>query len=203
MIRRPPRSTRKESSAASDVYKRQIFVMAGENAEGVMSACEKYEIKEDRWRRMPSMNRKRCGLSCCTVGGWIYAGFGWDQTNLSSVERLETEGSEEWELVRLGKKLAVEGVQVAGMAAVSGSEVLVFGGYKETEELTTDAFILNIKDNVVRRVSGLARPEAFLSSEIRRVDDTVYSFGYTKGGLHKYDIAKDKWTFVAQDKIPK
>ena len=26
MIRRPPRSTRKESSAASDVYKRQIFV---------------------------------------------------------------------------------------------------------------------------------------------------------------------------------
>eukprot|EP00826_Nyctotherus_ovalis_P056384 TRINITY_DN7599_c0_g1_i7.p2 TRINITY_DN7599_c0_g1~~TRINITY_DN7599_c0_g1_i7.p2 ORF type:complete len:115 (+),score=42.02 TRINITY_DN7599_c0_g1_i7:82-426(+) len=108
-----------------------------------------------------------------------------------------------WELVRLGKKLAVEGVQVAGMAAVSGSEVLVFGGYKETEELTTDAFILNIKDNVVRRVSGLARPEAFLSSEIRRVDDTVYSFGYTKGGLHKYDIAKDKWTFVAQDKIPK
>ena len=28
MIRRPPRSTRKESSAASDVYKRQIFTCA-------------------------------------------------------------------------------------------------------------------------------------------------------------------------------
>ena len=27
MIRRPPRSTRKESSAASDVYKRQIYVL--------------------------------------------------------------------------------------------------------------------------------------------------------------------------------
>ncbi|WP_460365995.1 hypothetical protein [Staphylococcus aureus] len=26
MIRRPPRSTRKESSAASDVYKRQIII---------------------------------------------------------------------------------------------------------------------------------------------------------------------------------
>ena len=27
IIRRPPRSTRKESSAASDVYKRQVFDM--------------------------------------------------------------------------------------------------------------------------------------------------------------------------------
>ena len=30
MIRRPPRSTRKESSAASDVYKRQVFGFSGE-----------------------------------------------------------------------------------------------------------------------------------------------------------------------------
>ena len=29
MIRRPPRSTRKESSAASDVYKRQVLLSAG------------------------------------------------------------------------------------------------------------------------------------------------------------------------------
>eukprot|EP00826_Nyctotherus_ovalis_P007819 TRINITY_DN119_c0_g1_i4.p1 TRINITY_DN119_c0_g1~~TRINITY_DN119_c0_g1_i4.p1 ORF type:complete len:130 (-),score=23.06 TRINITY_DN119_c0_g1_i4:130-498(-) len=29
MIRRPPRSTRKESSAASDVYKRQIYYIGG------------------------------------------------------------------------------------------------------------------------------------------------------------------------------
>ncbi|WP_460366167.1 hypothetical protein [Staphylococcus aureus] len=28
MIRRPPRSTRKESSAASDVYKRQVYCRA-------------------------------------------------------------------------------------------------------------------------------------------------------------------------------
>ena len=27
MIRRPPRSTRKESSAASDVYKRQVYYL--------------------------------------------------------------------------------------------------------------------------------------------------------------------------------
>ena len=41
MIRRPPRSTRKESSAASDVYKRQglPYVISGLVAAGGMAAA--------------------------------------------------------------------------------------------------------------------------------------------------------------------
>ena len=43
MIRRPPRSTRKESSAASDVYKRQALFMA--NAGGAWDNAKKYVEK--------------------------------------------------------------------------------------------------------------------------------------------------------------
>ena len=40
MIRRPPRSTRKESSAASDVYKRQDWVLATAEAHSVREFLE-------------------------------------------------------------------------------------------------------------------------------------------------------------------
>ena len=45
MIRRPPRSTRKESSAASDVYKRQLlaFVSALMKTNGKMGGYREYE----------------------------------------------------------------------------------------------------------------------------------------------------------------
>ena len=52
MIRRPPRSTRKESSAASDVYKRQSFAVA---------ACA---ILSPYWCRMPRCSRTAWLVSC-------------------------------------------------------------------------------------------------------------------------------------------
>ena len=50
MIRRPPRSTRKESSAASDVYKRQVWVQG--------------EMKEEHWI---TINRARAIENGCYV----------------------------------------------------------------------------------------------------------------------------------------
>jgi len=180
-----------------------IFVMGGENAEGVISSCERYDIKEDTWKSMPSLNKKRCGLSSCMMNNWIYVGFGWDQSNLNSIERLDTEKNEEWEMVKLGKKQMVEGLQVAGMVGMKENEILVFGGYKQHEKLTTETLILNIKDNTVKKGNNLVKEEAFISSEIRKVEDLIYACGYLKGGIHAYDITKDQWNFTAQDKIPR
>eukprot|EP00826_Nyctotherus_ovalis_P027804 TRINITY_DN2177_c0_g1_i1.p1 TRINITY_DN2177_c0_g1~~TRINITY_DN2177_c0_g1_i1.p1 ORF type:complete len:122 (-),score=29.46 TRINITY_DN2177_c0_g1_i1:22-366(-) len=39
MLRRPPRSTRKESSAASDVYKRQVNNMSPKECENFLQFC--------------------------------------------------------------------------------------------------------------------------------------------------------------------
>ena len=48
MIRRPPRSTRKESSAASDVYKRQVVAGTGDEYEEY-SECNGDDCS-DSWR---------------------------------------------------------------------------------------------------------------------------------------------------------
>ncbi|WP_460366241.1 hypothetical protein, partial [Staphylococcus aureus] len=55
MIRRPPRSTRKESSAASDVYKRQVLVVAARLALGSLCLLYTSPSPRDTERsRMPS-----------------------------------------------------------------------------------------------------------------------------------------------------
>ena len=44
MIRRPPRSTQSRSSAASDVYKRQLLVDAGQAADDLVVVAAGLEI---------------------------------------------------------------------------------------------------------------------------------------------------------------
>ena len=46
MIRRPPRSTLDRSSAASDVYKRQVIYMLGVRANGIDDAIQFSELGE-------------------------------------------------------------------------------------------------------------------------------------------------------------
>ena len=55
MIRRPPRSTRKESSAASDVYKRQPFTLS--KPEHVVISI--YDVKGHLIRKLYLGKRKR------------------------------------------------------------------------------------------------------------------------------------------------
>ena len=58
MIRRPPRSTRVRSSAASDVYKRQVNKLA--KADHLKKLAEVYEVL--RAARMPKLEAVRLAL---------------------------------------------------------------------------------------------------------------------------------------------
>ena len=49
MIRRPPRSTRYRSSAASDVYKRQFLITSKSNIEKAFEAIETGWLKDSRF----------------------------------------------------------------------------------------------------------------------------------------------------------
>ncbi len=191
---------RSRHAAASDGTR--IFVMGGENATGTLATCEKYEPSENAWKSLPEFNEKRCGLSACVMGNWLYAGFGWNSSYLNSIERLDLTREKHWETIKLGKKQVLHELQVPGMVPLKDNEILIFGGYKEGEELTAETAVLDTKNNTVKKGKAMGAEEAFIASEVKKVGDSVYAFGYTKGGLHVYDIAKDEWEFTAQDKIP-
>ena len=69
MIRRPPRSTRKESSAASDVYKRQLRTFEGKiNGRGTSESPPKEEVFEDEQELLKKVYETKSGL---LEGRWI------------------------------------------------------------------------------------------------------------------------------------
>src|SRR5665811_1874669 len=65
MIRRPPRSTRVRSSAASDVYKRQVGVDLGSGPAGLYRYCVRNRISPMRIRAI----RKRLSMERPSPGG--------------------------------------------------------------------------------------------------------------------------------------
>ena len=164
-----------------------IIVMGGENNDGVLSSCEKYDIDTNTWKFLPELNIKRCGLSSCIMNEWIYAGFGWNNNPLNTIERINMEKIMKWEIIKCKN---IEPIQVPGMIPISDTEILIFGGYKE-EKLDEESYILNIETGKEIKTSKLPEPEAFISSEISRVENSIYAFGYSNGGLYKYNICTD------------
>lgn len=177
-----------------------IFATGGENVNGVLSSCEQYDCKENGWKDLPRLHSRRCGHSSCAVDGHVYVGFGWDKDYLDSVERLKVDGGDSWQRFKVAK-LDAPPLQICGMAAIGKHEVLVFGGYKEGEKLSNEVFAINVKENTWKRKREMPEEEAFIGSETKVLDGTVYSFGYTKGGMYSYDVRRDEWEFTEQSKL--
>ena len=180
-----------------------LYAIGGETATGVTRSSEIYDIKENAWKVGPELNEARCGMASCIAGKGIYAIGGWNESYLGSIEMLEI-GKDKWETVKLSKKHnALKPVQSPGAVAISENEILIFGGYKEGEELSKDTYIFNIKAGTVEKGKDMAEAEAFISSEVKKIGDKCYAYGYVNGGLHTYDIEKREWTYVPSATAPK
>eukprot|EP00826_Nyctotherus_ovalis_P047505 TRINITY_DN5469_c0_g5_i1.p1 TRINITY_DN5469_c0_g5~~TRINITY_DN5469_c0_g5_i1.p1 ORF type:complete len:504 (+),score=163.88 TRINITY_DN5469_c0_g5_i1:850-2361(+) len=173
-----------------------IYAIGGETEEGITRICELYDVKTNVWREGARLTEARCGLGGCSVEGRVYAIGGWNKYCLDTIECLEA-GGKEWAAVKVSRKHnALEPVQFPGVAVKESGDVLIFGGYKEGEELSKETFIFDIKANRIEKAEELKEPEAFLSSETKRMGGKVYSFGYMKGGVHVFDEAKNEWTYL-------
>ncbi len=179
-----------------------IYAIGGETSTGVTKSCEIYDIKENTWKAGPELLEARCGLSACVVAGkTIYAIGGWNESYLNSIESLEI-GKSKWESVKISKKYnALKPIQSPGAVWTGGKEIMIFGGYKEGEELSKDTYQFDTKAEKIEKGKELIEPEAFISSEVVKVGEKCYAFGYVKGGLHILDTEKGDWSYVAPDKL--
>jgi len=175
--------------------KRIIYAIGGETESGVTNTCEVYDVRENDWKMRVKLVERRCGLGSCYIEGRMYAIGGWNKYYLDSIEYLDLEENE-WTLIKVSKKHnALEAIQFPGVAVKQSGEIIIFGGYKEGERLSKETFTFDIKTNRIEKSEELKEPEAFISSEARRVDGKLYSFGYIKGGVHIFDEEKNEWSY--------
>eukprot|EP00826_Nyctotherus_ovalis_P014960 TRINITY_DN14214_c0_g1_i4.p1 TRINITY_DN14214_c0_g1~~TRINITY_DN14214_c0_g1_i4.p1 ORF type:complete len:215 (+),score=35.61 TRINITY_DN14214_c0_g1_i4:76-720(+) len=176
---------------------RSIYALGGENSNGLLNHCEYYDIEKNTWTEIESLNEKRCNLSICSVDAVLYAIGGWNQDYLNIIERLNVSRKGKWEVVNVGKKEMKPG-QLIGAIGIKSEEILIFGGYQVEEMLTKDCYVLNLRQSVLSKKESLREADAFIASEVKKIGDVIYAFGYAKGGIHSYDIRKDEWTWIPQ-----
>ena len=182
--------------------KNRIYTIGGENKAGVLKKSEYYDIKENKWITIATLNEPRCGLSACTLDSQIYIIGGWNLDYLSSMERLDTSSdNNKWETVNLNEHSLLEPGQIIGTIAIKDNEILIFGGYQADETLVKNCYLLNVDTMVLAKKNDLQEGDGFIASEVKRIENIVYGFGYDKGGLHFYDIVKDEWGFISQEDL--
>eukprot|EP00658_Telonema_sp_P-2_P033369 TRINITY_DN24507_c0_g1_i2.p1 TRINITY_DN24507_c0_g1~~TRINITY_DN24507_c0_g1_i2.p1 ORF type:complete len:121 (+),score=28.83 TRINITY_DN24507_c0_g1_i2:98-460(+) len=76
MIRRPPRSTLSSSSAASDVYKRQLYAIGGYSG-GCIAGVEVFDTEAQQWSTVAPMPMPRDEHCSAVSGDRIYVFGGW------------------------------------------------------------------------------------------------------------------------------
>lgn len=194
---------RSRHAAVASEDRAEIYIVGGESDQGTLSTCERYEIKNNLWKPLPKLAQKRCGASVSLLGTVLYTAFGWDNNDyLNSIEKLDISAEGNWETLKMPKKQTLPYLQSPGMLPINDHEIMVFGGYKEGEELSKECVIVDIRAKTVKKAKEMAEAEAFIASEAKKMGEVIYAFGYTKGGIHVYDADKDEWTFTEQAKIP-
>eukprot|EP00826_Nyctotherus_ovalis_P016601 TRINITY_DN1480_c0_g1_i1.p1 TRINITY_DN1480_c0_g1~~TRINITY_DN1480_c0_g1_i1.p1 ORF type:complete len:498 (-),score=134.04 TRINITY_DN1480_c0_g1_i1:132-1625(-) len=180
----------------------KIYAIGGECENKVLSHCECYDIKENCWVAVKKLREARCGLSACSLKTNVYAIGGWDKDYLGTIEELNTaEESKGWRTVKVNTEAALKPVQAVGAVGIKDDEILIFGGYLENEVLTTKCYSFHVTDSKIVKKREMESEDAFIASEVRKIDNTVYAFGYAKGGIHSYDIVTGNWHFTPQSSL--
>eukprot|EP00826_Nyctotherus_ovalis_P048975 TRINITY_DN5840_c0_g3_i1.p1 TRINITY_DN5840_c0_g3~~TRINITY_DN5840_c0_g3_i1.p1 ORF type:complete len:518 (+),score=95.50 TRINITY_DN5840_c0_g3_i1:59-1555(+) len=174
----------------------QMYAVGGENESGIIRNCEVYDMKANSWRAAPSLIEPRCAHAACYGSGKIYAIGGCGECYLDSIEVLNI-GQKAWTQI----KVREVNIQFAGAILKEPGEIMIFGGYKENEILSKATFTFDPKTRKIEKGKALKEADAFIASEIKAVDKKVYAFGYTKGGVHVFDEARNEWDYLAYRKL--
>eukprot|EP00826_Nyctotherus_ovalis_P048398 TRINITY_DN569_c0_g1_i7.p1 TRINITY_DN569_c0_g1~~TRINITY_DN569_c0_g1_i7.p1 ORF type:complete len:202 (-),score=48.68 TRINITY_DN569_c0_g1_i7:195-770(-) len=186
MIRRPPRSTLDRSSAASDVYKRQV---------------EKYDAEADEWTDFPPMLNKRQWPGACQFNSQYLYCFGAFKVDV--IERIDITEGKGWEVVALAKKSEEWRALSACVATqVNPNEVLIMGGCHEKD--SDRVFIYNYKLKTLVAKTRMPVPSLFCQAIPVVSDSRIAAIGWRNEILYIYDTAADKWTLIdpAEYQVP-
>jgi hypothetical protein len=88
-------------SVHSAVYHAQyVYVLGGEDANGVLSECERYACQTNRWESLPPLPNACCDLSPIVVNEGLYAMGGWNNRDLDLIQKLSLDRLT-WEVLPL------------------------------------------------------------------------------------------------------
>jgi hypothetical protein len=176
-----------------------IFSVGGENGSGLINWVERYNIKNDKWEKLPRLSERKKNVALCLIFDmYLYSigGICKDNKESRTIEMLHIVDGHEWEVKEM-KEVALR--NKAGCIALNDTQILIFGGkIKGKEEDSTE--IYDIDKGCIINKSKLAVEDVFNRMDIKRFNDLIYVAGRMKG-VHVYDINKNHWNFIEEDEF--
>jgi N-acetylneuraminic acid mutarotase len=186
------------------VFQNFIFCIGGRNSSGILSKCEKYNIKKDRWDDLHNLINARSRASVFSTSSCVYTVFG---ENLS--ERLYTMekynvNSNYWVKVepKLADELHFSKLEelfwpnercAAGAIMVNEKQALIFGGIAENI-VTEECYLYSTEANTWEQANFLPIKAQFSCNSAPILQDKiVFAYGIENKQL-KYNIETKTWS---------
>jgi len=189
---------RNHTLVAFHVTKR-LFCVGGYNkSQTMLNSAEKYDISKNIWLALPNMIEKRQWPGACQFNDkFLYVIGG---SNSETIERLDTMNEEKgWELVNIMKKPeSWIGKSACAAIQVGPNEILIFGGCLKKD--SDSVFIFEAETRTVIQKASMPFPSLFCQISPVIAGNLVGNIGWRNEVLYIYDIPKNTWTTIENEK---
>lgn len=181
-----------------------IYTICGKNVNNdIVESCECYDVEEDSWRTISSVNKKRYAATAATIKekGKIYIFGGRGEAQNAMIGEIEeyTASRNEWRVLDVVWPHEWRAVEVCAAIQIQKGEIIVFGGSDVNVEDSKDSFVLQTDENKLVKSGDLKKPHVFVSAPFV-YGNFVFAVGneyYVKTrNVHRYDISKGTWDIV-------
>jgi hypothetical protein len=190
-----PRAEHRTESIAN----KYLYILGGINSDGIIAACEEYEIEADKWKEIAPLNEKKKWVSVCSFNEKYLYTFGGCLANKgdasSLIECLDTSSPTAWVVI----KVSAEGSQfvecyLLGAVAISETSILLFGGIVKGKEVD-QCMRFDVVEKKLVKEKALLCYDSFCRTQIGFKDNSFAVVGSREGGLHIYDKGTQKWSY--------
>lgn len=181
-----------------------VYVICGKDSDTlVVNTCERYDVRNNSWSLMSSVNKKRYAASASVVKetGRIYLFGGRTDYNTQMVSEVEEYwiDKNEWRLLRLSNQEEWIPVEVCSSIQIGEDKILVFGGSDLQIEDSKNSYVFTPSNLRITKTGPLKKPQVFVNSPFVN-GNYVYAPGneyYVKSrNIHRFNIKTMVWDIV-------
>ena len=192
-----PMLSPKKDHTAIALEKDSLIVVGGYRNKGLLSECERYFTKEDKWVQMPNLNEAKQEVSLCTFLNWVYT-FGGILSSVQNksfkletpsanyiIERLNlTNPQAKWEICTIkysNPEISLKSVNLTSTFALNDKEIIIIGGNEFCKDERNQILVYDVlKGDIKSYEKELEKSDTFnqvISSPIF-FNDGLYIMGF-------------------------
>ncbi|CDW73240.1 kelch motif family protein [Stylonychia lemnae] len=194
--------TGRESHSLVCLNAKFIFAL-GSRINKQSSTCETYDIQNDTWTKIASLNYGRYYCSACQFNKrFVYVIGGINKNGLiTQIEKYDSfQNDSKWQVLELSTNSVWEGRYFCGSNQIGETKIIIFGGFSGSVMTSTsfelDVIAMEVKESIDTQLS---KNDSFYQRQpLLGSDKLLYAIGYESNVIHVY---ADRWGLLLKDTI--